>query len=164
MSQQFVIDSLAFAREAGSLHGELPIAGLTRVLDFLADSAGCLAYRLEGRIGKRNRSQLLLQVDGVLSLCCPRCLEGVDYTIAIRSLLEFVDNEDALTQDEIEDDSRDYLVEQKELDVAVLIEDEIILSLPSMLCHESCVMPEAGQRGANYSPFSSLTSLKDKAQ
>ena len=164
MSQQFVIDSLAFAREAGSLHGELPIADLTRTLDFLVDSAGCLAYRVEGRMSMRNRSQLLLQVEGVLCLSCPRCLEKIEYPIAIGSLLEFVDNEDDLTQDEIEDDSRDYLVEQKELDIVALIEDEIILSLPSMLCHESCVTPDAGQRGVDFSPFSSLTGLKDKAQ
>jgi uncharacterized protein len=164
MSQQFVIDSLAFAREAGSLQGELPIAGLTRVLDLLADSAGNLVYRVEGKINVRYRSQLLLQVDGVLSLCCPRCLEGVEYPMAIRSLLEFVDNEDDLTQAEIEDDSRDYLVEQKELDIVALIEDEILLSLPSMWCHESCVVPEAGQKGTVFSPFSSLAGLQDKAQ
>jgi uncharacterized protein len=163
MSRQFVIDSLVFAREAGSLHGELPIAALARALDLLADSSGCLAYRVEGRVSTRNRSQLLVQIKGVLSLCCPRCLEGVTYPIAIHSLLEFVDNDDNLTQDEIEDDSRDYLVEQKELDVAALIEDEIILSLPSMLCHESCAMPEAKQGSASVSPFSSLTGLRDKA-
>ena len=164
MSQQFVIDSLAFAREAGSLHGELPIAIFARALDLLTNSVGSLVYRVEGRLSKRHRSQLLLHVDGVLSLSCPRCLEGVEYPMAIRSLLEFVDNEDDLTQDEIEDDSRDYLVEQKELNVIALIEDEILLSLPSMLCHESCVTPETEQRGAIFSPFSSLTDLKDKAQ
>ena len=164
MSQQIVIDSVTFAREAGSLQGELPIAGLTRVLDLLVDSAGYLAYRAEGKLGSRNRSQLLLQVDGVLSLCCQRCLEEVKYPLAMRSLLEFVDNEDDLTQDEIEDDSRDYLVEQKELDIAALIEDEIILFLPSAPHHENCVMPEAGQKLAKVLPFSLLTGLKDKAQ
>jgi len=35
MSKRIVINSLAFARDAGSLQGELPIAGLTRLLDKL---------------------------------------------------------------------------------------------------------------------------------
>jgi len=35
-----VINSLSFAREAGSLQGELPITGLSRVLVTLVDSAG----------------------------------------------------------------------------------------------------------------------------
>ncbi len=163
MSQRIVIDSLAFAREAGSLQGELRIAGLTRVLDLLADSAGSLAYRVEGSMGPRNRAQLWLELDGTLSLCCQRCLEGVEYPLEVRSLLEFVDDEDDLTQEEIEDDSKDFLLTQKELDVTALIEDEIILALPAAPCHESCVMPEAGQGTAKISPFSALTGLKGKA-
>jgi len=163
MSQRIVIDSLTFAREAGSLQGELPIAGLTRVLDLLAESAGRLAYRVEGRMGARNRSQLWLELDGTLTLCCQRCLEGVEYPLEVRSLLEFVDDEDELTQEEIEDDSRDFLLSQKELDVMALIEDEIILALPAAPCHESCAMPIASQGTTKVSPFSVLTGLKGRA-
>ena len=43
MSRRVVIDSLAFAREGGSLQGELPVSSLVRVLDMLADPAGELA-------------------------------------------------------------------------------------------------------------------------
>ncbi len=167
MSQRIVINSLAFAREADVLQGELPIASLTRVLDCLTDSAnsvGHLSYRIEGRVAPRNRSQLLLQVDGVLSLCCQRCLEGVEYPIELRSLLEIVDNEGDLTQEELEDDSRDFLLAQEELDVAALIEDEILLALPTVPRHESCVLPQAGQgTTAKILPFSALTGLKGKA-
>ena len=84
MSQRIVIDSLAFAREAGSLQGELPIASLTRVLDSLVDSGGSLSYRVEGRLGSRNRPRLLVQLDGVLSVCCQRCLGGIDYPLKVR--------------------------------------------------------------------------------
>jgi len=164
MSQGIVINSLSFAREAGSLQGELPIAGLTRVLDKLVDSAGCLSYRVVGGVGSRNRPQLLLQLDGVLSVCCQRCLEGIDYPLELRSLLEFVDDEDDLTQEEIEDDSRDFLPAQSELDIVALIEDEIILNLPSAPRHENCVLPETGQGGGKISPFSMLKDVKGKAE
>ena len=163
MSQRIVINSLAFARENGSLQGELPIAGLTRVLDMLADSAGCLSYLLEGRVGVRNRPQLLLQLDGVLSVCCQRCLEGIKYPIEVRSVLEFVDDEDDLTQEEIEDDSKDFLPAQSEIDVVALIEDEIILSLPSAPRHESCALPDARQGTSEISPFSVLKGFVGKA-
>jgi uncharacterized protein len=163
MSQRIVIDSLAFAREAGSLQGELPIADLTRVLDLLADSAGFFTYRAQGKTGLRKRSQLLLELDGTFSLCCQRCLEAIEYPLEVRSLLEFVDDENDLTQEEIEDDSKDFLLTQKELDVMALIEDEIILALPPAPCHENCAMPEAGRGIARISPFSSLTGLKGKA-
>ena len=39
MSRRVLIDSLAFAREGGSLQGELPVSSLVRVLDMLADPA-----------------------------------------------------------------------------------------------------------------------------
>lgn len=164
MSKRIVINSLAFARDAGSLQGELPIAGLTRLLDQLVDSTGSLSYRIAGQLGQRNRSQLLLQVDGVLSVCCQRCLEGIDYPIALRSVLEFVDNEEDLTQEEFEDDSKDFLPAQSELDVVALIEDEIILDLPSAPRHESCALPDTGQGAGRVSPFSVLKGLKGKVQ
>ncbi len=163
MSQRIVINSLTFGREAGLLEGKLQIAGLARVLDLLADSAGHLAYRVKGKVGARNRSQLWLELDGTLSLCCQRCLEGVEYPLEMRSLLEFVDDEDELTQEEIEDDSKDFLLTQKELDVMALIEDEIILALPVAPCHESCATPEIEHGAVNLSPFSVLTGLKGKA-
>ncbi len=164
MSQRIVIDSLAFAREGGLLQGELPVASLTRVLDLLVDSTGCLAYRVQGQMGPRNRPQLMLQLDGVLSVCCQRCLEGIDYPVRVRSLLELVKDEEELTQEEIEDDSKDFLTAQKELDVVELIEDEVILDLPPAPRHDSCTLPEAAQQAEKVSPFSVLKGLKGKVQ
>jgi uncharacterized protein len=161
--QRIVIDSLAFARAQGSLQGKLPVAGLTRVLDLLTDSAGDLTYRVQGQIGL-NRPQLVLEVDGALRVRCQRCLEGIDYPVRIRSLLELVRDEEEPTQEEIEDDTKDFLVAQKELDVAALVEDEIILGLPTAPRHESCVLPEVGAQPEIASPFSVLRGLTDKAR
>lgn len=164
MSQRIVIDSLAFAQEAGSLQGELPIASLTRVLDMLVDSAGCLSYRVEGRVGPRNRPQLLLKLDGVLSVCCQRCLERIVYPVEIRSVLEFVNDEEDLTQEEIEDDAKDFLPSQSEFDVVALIEDELILDLPSAPRHENCALPDIGNGTGKISPFSALKGFTGKVQ
>ena len=162
MSQRIVIDSRAFAREARSLQGELPIADLTRVLDQLVDASGRLTYRIEGSVVGRNRPQLLLQLDGTLSVYCQRCLEGIVYPVKVRSVLEFVNDEEELTQEEIEDDTRDFLPAQSELDVVALIEDELILDLPSAPRHETCALPDAGQGTDRVSPFSVLKSFSGK--
>lgn len=163
MSRRVLIDSRNFGREGGSLQGELPIATLTRLADLLTDSTGCLAYRVEGRLGPGKRSQLLLEVDGVLALCCQRCLEAMAYRLKLHSLLEFVDSEGDLTQEELEDDSRDFLPNQREVDVAVLIEDEILLALPTAPRHDDCALPGSGQGSATVSPFSVLAGLHGKA-
>jgi uncharacterized protein len=156
MSRRPIIDSLAFAREGGGLQGELPVLELTRALDMLTASTGHLAYRVLGRVEPRKRPRLVVEVDGALSVCCQRCLEGIDYPVRIRSVLELVGDEEELTQEEIEDDSKDFLVAQKELDVVALIEDEIILDLPAAPRHEDCVLPVAGERPERLSPFSVL--------
>ena len=164
MSQRIVIDSLSFAREARILEGELPVAGFERIQDGLTENVGVIRYRIEGGLGGRNRPQLHLQLDGVLSLCCQRCLEGIEYPLQVSNVLEFVGNEDELTQEEIEDDSRDFLPAQSEVDVVALIEDEIILDLPSAPRHESCVLPASAQDDPEGSPFAVLKGLRSKAQ
>ena len=164
MLQQVVIDSLAFARAGSSLQGELPVASLTRVLDMLASSAGHLSYHARGQIGPRDRPQLALQINGSLVVRCQRCLEGISYPLNIRSLLEFVDDEEELTQEEIEDDSKDFLAVQSELDVVELIEDEVILDLPPAPRHEGCTLPEMGRQTERTSPFAVLERLKNKVR
>ena len=164
MSQRIVIDSLSFAREARILEGELPVAGFERIQDGLTENVGVIRYRIEGGLGERNRPQLHLQLDGVLSLCCQRCLEGIEYPLQVSNVLEFVGNEDELTQEEIEDDSRDFLPAQSEVDVVALIEDEIILDLPSAPRHESCVLPASAHDNPEDSPFAVLKGLRSKAQ
>lgn len=162
MSQQIVIDSLSFAREGRSLQGELPVAGLERLHDELAEIAGVVAYRLNGRMGRQGKPQLVLEVVGEVPLVCQRCLGRYDHPLSIASVLELIADEADLSQDELEDDSRDFLVAQKELDVAALIEDEIILGLPVAPRHEDCALPDGSTRGTKESPFASLAALKGK--
>lgn len=164
MSQRIVVNSRVFARDAGSLRGELPIASLTRLLDLLVDTTGNLSYHVEGQLGHRNRPQMVLQLRGVLSVCCQRCLEGVVYPVEVRRVLEFVDDEEELTQEEIEDDSKDFLPAEDETDVVALIEEELILDLPSAPRHESCALPNSGQDTGKISPFAVLKGLAGKVQ
>jgi uncharacterized protein len=163
MSQQIVIDSLSFAREGRSLQGELPVSGLERLHDMLAEVAGVVVYRLNGRMGRQGKHQLVLEVVGEIPLVCQRCLGRFDHPLSIVSTLELVADEADLSQDELEDDSRDFLVAQKELDVAALIEDEIILALPVAPRHEDCALPGGSTCGTKVSPFAALKALKDKA-
>ncbi len=162
MSQQIVINSLSFAREGRSLQGELPLSGLERLQDVLADVSGTVRYSLQGRVGRQGKPQLLLDVEGIAPVVCQRCLGLYAYPLSIASTLELIADEAEISQDELEDDSRDFLVAQKEMDVAALIEDEIILALPSAPRHEECELPGSSERGTKVSPFAALSALKDK--
>ena len=160
MSQQIVIDSLSFAREGRSLQGELPVSGLERLHDMLAGQAGVIVFRLNGRMGRQDKPQLVLEVVGEVPVICQRCLGRLDYPLSIDSVLELIADEADLSQDELEDDTRDFLVAQKELDVVALVEDEIILALPSAPRHDDCALPDSNTRGTKVSPFAALAALK----
>ncbi|MDR2507121.1 MAG: DUF177 domain-containing protein [Candidatus Accumulibacter sp.] len=162
MPQRIVIDAQAFARDSRSLNGELPVVCLDRAHDWLADTAGALKYHIEGGMSDHGKPMLRLEIEGVLSVRCQRCLEGIRYPLNVRNVLECVDGEYALTREELGNGSRDFLPVWSEIDVVALIEDEVILQLPIAPRHEDCVLPRAGRDAAErVSPFAVLESLKN---
>lgn len=164
MSQQKVIDSQSFARNVETLEGRLQLADLTRLHDLLAEKSGSIQYSLQGEVGKRGELRLRLRVAGVLSLVCQRCLEPVDFPLNVDSLLELVPEGREISQDDLEDDSRDFVPSSREMNVAALVEDEVILSLPVVPRHERCVsLPKADDQ-KEASPFGVLANLKTRPQ
>ena len=157
-----ISDSFAFARDGRVLEGTLPVASLERLHDQLANVAGELAFRLQGRKGKRGEPLLEVEVSGTLALACQRCLEAIVFDVDIDSLLELVPEGGELSQDELEDDTRDFLPVAGELDVAQLVEDEVLLALPVAPRHERCGLPGAAAAGERIHPFAVLSALKGK--
>lgn len=155
-------DAFVFARNGGVLEGTLTVRELARLHDLLAGLDGGVAWRLEGYKGSRGEPLLQLTVTGVLPLACQRCLEAVPFELDVDSLLELVPEGADMSQDELEDDSRDFLPVVKELDVAELVEDEILLALPVAPRHEKCGLPGAAEAGDRVNPFTVLGGLKGK--
>ena len=105
---------------------------------------------------------LHLEVSGVIPLACQRCLEAIPFDLDVDSLLELVPAGAELSQDELEDDTRDFLPVERELDVVELVEDEILLALPVAPRHEKCGLPGAADAGERINPFAKLSGLKGK--
>lgn len=162
MSQQPVIDSFAFAREGRVLEGALAVSGLVRLHDLLAEISGEVRYRLQGLKGEHGQPQLRLAASGSIPLACQRCLEAIHVDLDVDSLLELVPEGAEMSQEELEDDTRDFLPVAGGLEVAALIEDEILLALPVAPRHENCGFPGAAEAGELASPFAALGKLKSK--
>ena len=62
-------------------------------------------------------------------LCCQRCLGKLEHDLNIKTDLLIAKNEDELAYYD-EDSSVDAILASHEMDALILIEDEIILSLP----------------------------------
>ncbi len=151
-----------FAREGRVLEGTLPVSSLERLHDLLVEVGGEVVFRLEGYKGKRGEAMLHLTVTGSLPLICQRCLAAVSHDLDVDNLLELVPEGADLSQDELEDDTRDFLPVVKELDVAELVEEEILLALPVAPRHEKCGLPGAADAGERVNPFATLAALKGK--
>ena len=164
MSAQTVIDSLEFARAEQELRGSLPVTSLARVHDGLFDAGGSIDFVIKGGQDDKRRPILALEVSGLLHLQCQRCLGLLDYPLRLSNTLRLVRQGENVGAEADDPDAADCIEANSQLDVAVLIEDEILLSLPFAARHTeaSCkiglsnVQRETGRP----SPFARLVDLK----
>jgi len=158
------IDSLDFAGNARQISGEIPVAGLPRLLDVLENPGGSLTYTVHGGADKQGNPLLDVTITGSCQLLCQRCLGVMEHAVRINARLLLRDQAslDAL-EDVDEEDEFDSILADAHLDVLNLLEDEILLSLPIAPKHELDVCQAAD--GGNMhqeekNPFAVLAKLK----
>jgi uncharacterized protein len=168
MIGQVVIDSAEFARRGRRLEGEFAVRELSRLHDQLASTDGIVHYVLEGGLTGRREPQIECTINGLVHLVCQRCLGALEQDISAHSRLVLVENENLLPTPEEEDDSADYVVADPALDVAALVEDEVLLALPIAPKHEQgqCVdrPADAGAGNSEKSPFAALARLRPQGR
>ena len=163
MSAPAVIDSLEFARTGQQLSGSLPVSSFPRLEDVVAEKGGYIAYEVAGASDARNRPMLRVRVHGTLALQCQRCLGPLEYPLdATNNVL--VVPQGTTPEDADDPDAPDYIEAQRELDLAELIEDEILLCVPFAPRHEGECTEQPGESGDKQqkeSPFAALAALKN---
>jgi len=159
MLQPAAIDGLAFARAAGVLKGRLGIESLTRLAQS-GCSGALLDFVLTGEINERGKPELRLAVDGSVRLQCQRCLGNMDFPLQFEAQLELAASEAEIVA---ADDEIERAVAGRDMNVAVLVEDEVILALPMVPKHEQCRAAEGSDGGAKSSAFQALAALKKRS-
>lgn len=166
MCEQAVIDNLDFARRGAVLQGEVSIATLVRLQDYLLSNQGVLNYTLSGEVGAKGEPLLSCKIEGHLVLQCQRCLEALQYPLHIASTLKVVKGGTQFDNLGDEEEAVDSIPADAAMSVLELIEEEVLLSLPiSPLhlpedCRERGVAKPLNNERAN--PFSALAALKGK--
>ena len=166
-------DAFDMAARQLELDGTIRAVELARVVDQLAASAGAdpdeggvIAWQIAGTTDVLGRPALTVSLDGTVTLECQRCLRTFSWPVAQRTLL-------LLARDEREqavldvDDALEVIVASLPLDPRVLVEDELLLTLPfAPHCERSDCVAEGLQdeRGvaAQASPFGALAALKSR--
>lgn len=135
MSQAGVIDSLHFARAALEQRGVLGLEQLQRLAKMQCSTQG-LEYQLRGERASNGKRCLRLSVRGSVQMPCQRCLDPLPVSIAIDAELQLAESLREIAQ---ADDEIDRVLASRRMEVAQLVEDEVILALPMVPRHEACV-------------------------
>lgn len=157
------VDSFEFCRLGEQASGTTPVAGFSRLSRDLTDTAGDIRWRFEGGRHPQGLPQLLMFVEGEVTLVCQRCLSPFVHQIASETALVLA--RDEADADEVEqrldDDSLEVIAGSSALDLLQLVEDEALLSMPLSPKHEVCP-GDAPQVGVDKpeSPFAVLKKLK----
>lgn len=161
----FVIDAFEFCRLKERREGEIAVADLPRLAAESVDNSGSVRWSLQGGSDKQGHPQLVLSISGAVRLMCQRCLTPFAFDIASESVLILAPDEGSA--DEIDallgDDSVEVIVGSRDFDIAQLIEDDALLTIPLSPKHEVCpgrLVVEAGKDVEKVSPFSVLKNLK----
>ena len=170
--QVHVIDSVKIASAGQTLRGALPVAGFERLRDTVCDAAnaGNVDYEVAGGADARARPVLRLKVSGRLELQCQRCLGGFEHALAVDTTLRLVPEASLEAEHNDDPDEPECIAASRELDLAALIEDEILLALPMYPRHnvgDSACRSDAEKMGSQqvsaFSVLGQLDTLKHKA-
>jgi len=158
MSQPATIDGLAFARNALEVRGRLGLASMPRLAQSGCSDAA-LCFVLNGEISQRGKPVLRLSVDGSARVVCQRCIERFELPLRFEVQLELATSEAEIVAADDEDDT-DRILAGREMNLAALVEDEVLLALPMVPKHERCVAATVSDGNAKPSSFQGLAVLK----
>lgn len=161
-----IIDSLKLVHERQRFRGLLPVARLLRLAETLQNSSGNIEYAVAGDVDAMARPLLRLKVSGAVQLQCQRCLDGFEHGVDIDTALRLVAPEVLETEGNEDPDEPDCVATSAALDLAALIEDEVLLALPPYPMHESAscraYIGNAQVASQSIEAFSVLKALKTK--
>ena len=149
----------------------MPISRLQRFGQLLAKAKGEVALELNFRALKQGGTQICGSAQGAVELICQNCMEPYSFLLDCDILFKVVSSYGEYKQ--FEDDADVILCEQKEINLADLVEDELIMSLPMIARHENLGCPRNDYRQADFAeavgeakkthrPFAGLAAALEK--
>src|SRR5262245_26376204 len=152
MSRAGTIDGPRFAKAREAVSGALAIGDLPRLAEMGAEAV-TLRYSVRGGEDADGRAALTVEVSGTVRVACQRCLGALELPVAVKSVLELAGSEAEI---DAADDERDRVLASRSMDVAALVEDEVILALPMIPTHANCETAVAHDAEDRRSSFAAL--------
>lgn len=163
------IDPLQLADKHGALKGQMPLNRLDRLAEMLIDNTGYISVELffsrEGR-----RAIIEGKLEAVLQLTCQNCLQALEWPVNASVKLGIVTSMDQANR--LPEEYEPLLVDEEKILVKDILEDELLLILPTFPKHPHHCLIQNGNNDRNDSatkinestpehPFSILANLKN---
>lgn len=162
--QGSLFDSAKLVNDRQRVKGVLHITQLPRLADSLFNHSGALASEVQGVRDAQDRPLLRLQVKGDVVLQCQRCMEGMVHGIDINTAVRLVAPEWLEREQDDDPDEPDCIAASAMLDLAAVVEDEVLLALPAYPRHADGLCAAAAKDGSTTEPkikvFDALQALK----
>ena len=159
------IDSFELSRSGRRVEGEVAVAQLLRLAEFVTTAQDRLRYKITGLIDEDGYPAADLHIEGRLQLICQRCNAPLDFEFDRTARFRFVASEEELNALPIEDDEIEMIVGSRSMSVYDWVEDEAILSLPLVPRHGECSAPSKTEGDLAVvtapNPFAVLLALRD---
>lgn len=161
MSEQVVIDSLAFAQGNSVLSGSIGVDKLPRLMAALVARAANVSYIIKG--GVAVRPYLRLKLSGDLPLLCHRCAQVFTWHLETECQVWLAHDEaELMAWDREADGLADAMVAEAQFDWQAWLEEEVLLALPVSPVHpdDGCSAIAEQGKSERPNPFAVLATLK----
>lgn len=168
---QALVDPFLLAKQQQSLQGKIAISAMVRLEKLLAATDGEVVYAINFATDLDGRAFIKGELSSQVTMCCQRCLQL--FKLSVRSDFLISPVLDDIEAKDLPDEYEPVSLQAGKLDVAELIEDELILVMPLMAvhaaqdadCHESTIQVETTDvTQEKKNPFQILQELKLKAE
>lgn len=140
MFHRLSVNPAQFAAAKQVWQGSAPLGAFERLAQETLDPDALLHYRIEGGKDKAGHVRLTCRLEGQTRIACQRCLGPIEHEIAASKVFYPANSPERAEQLERElavETSQDVEVIEtgRMLDLATLIEDEVLLGLPLIPMH-----------------------------
>lgn len=161
------VQPLRLAETGAVLHGRLGLGGMARLATYLHDTDGEVNVDLGFDIDEAGTRYVRGHLRAVLHLVCQRCLQSFGHPMDVGVSLGFARSDDSASG--LPERYEPLVLEDESVNLAQLIEDELILALPIVPAHapEDCPVAtvaaapvaEEGPEDGKRRPFEGLADL-----
>lgn len=141
------VDPFRLCDQARSFEGRLNLADLPRLAETLVSAEGQVSYRIDCDRDEQRRARIRGSVDAELAVICQRCMGPMRLPVHADFQLAIVRGEAEAVQ--LPDDYDPLLLEGETLQLADVIEDELLLAVPVAPMHP---VDECSVNPADWSP------------